>query len=330
MKLSIIIPVYKVRDYIAQCLESIESQPLDKSFYEVIIINDGTPDDSMDVAAPVIARMSNARVINQNNQGLSMARNNGFDAAKGEYIWFVDSDDTLLPNALNDVLEAINNRKNIDIVATVLQCKRESTGVEFLEYNANYIVDTGRDYMFSGNNKGAIQRFIIRRQYLLDNNIMFMPGVYHEDGAYSHKLLYPAKSLYVLPEPVYCYLLRSQGSIMSTRNPKANYDLVKIYRELIEYCQRNVSKEDEWRFRASIAECLYCSIEFSRKEIFTDEFNAFYQDHKQLLHDTTRKLLEHHSALTLKEVVRALHYYLAPLWWTKTKQAIKRMLLCVK
>ena len=87
MKLSIIIPVFKVEAYITECIQSIIGTEGD---YEVILVNDGTPDRSMEMAASMVAGRKNVRVVNQENQGLSAARMNGLKEASGEYVWFVD------------------------------------------------------------------------------------------------------------------------------------------------------------------------------------------------------------------------------------------------
>ena len=95
-KFSIIIPVYNVEDYIKKCLDSVFNQTYTN--YEVIVVNDGTKDNSMK-----IVKNYDVRIINQENQGLSMARNNGVKKAKGEYILFLDSDDYLEENTLQEI-----------------------------------------------------------------------------------------------------------------------------------------------------------------------------------------------------------------------------------
>ena len=92
MILSIIIPVYKVEKYVRKTLESVFSENFSDNEVEVIVVNDGTPDRSMDIVNEFVSHKS-LRIINQENQGLSGARNTGIKAAKGKYVWFVDSDD---------------------------------------------------------------------------------------------------------------------------------------------------------------------------------------------------------------------------------------------
>lgn len=104
--LSIIIPVYNVVPYIAQCLDSIL---IDNHFEgEVLCVNDGSTDDSLSVLKEYAARYGNVAIIDQKNKGLSEARNTGLRAAKGNYVAFIDSDDWLFPNTLDRILRHID------------------------------------------------------------------------------------------------------------------------------------------------------------------------------------------------------------------------------
>ena len=105
MDLSIIVPIYNVEQYVRACIESIYQQGLDEDRFEVILVNDGTKDKSMEMIADIIQQHKNITVINQENQGLSMARNNGIAMAKGEYILMPDSDDLLIENSVEPLLE---------------------------------------------------------------------------------------------------------------------------------------------------------------------------------------------------------------------------------
>ena len=105
--LSLIIPVYKVEAFIYQCLNSIFSQITENNSIELIIVNDGSPDNSMSIVEELTKDKPHITIVNQQNQGLSVARNTGLSHAKGEYVWFIDSDDWLLPNAIEDVLNYI-------------------------------------------------------------------------------------------------------------------------------------------------------------------------------------------------------------------------------
>lgn len=105
MRLSIIVPAYKVRDFIAKCLSSLGQQDIPHSDYEIIVINDGSPDDSAEIVTRMQAEFPNIILLNQANQGVSVARNNGIAKASGKYIMAIDPDDYVLPNTFKRILD---------------------------------------------------------------------------------------------------------------------------------------------------------------------------------------------------------------------------------
>lgn len=105
MRLSIIIPAYKVENYIEKCIRSLEDQNLAQSDYEIIITNDGSPDSSQEIVEKLQQEFSNIILINQENQGVSMARNAAIAVAKGNYLMPIDPDDFILPNTLSAILK---------------------------------------------------------------------------------------------------------------------------------------------------------------------------------------------------------------------------------
>ena len=118
MILSIIIPIYNVEQFIAQCIESIYSQHFPLERFEVIAVNDGTPDHSMDIVKRFAAKYSNLQIINQENKGLSVARNTGMQYAKGDYVWFIDSDDWLSGTMPTEVLVSDMSSRRLFLKST--------------------------------------------------------------------------------------------------------------------------------------------------------------------------------------------------------------------
>lgn len=114
MKLSIIVPVYKVRDYLSRCIESILEQKV--SDYELILVDDGCPEGCGAICDTYAQKYPQVRVIHKSNGGLSSARNAGLELAKGEYVTFVDSDDALLPNTYAENLRILLANPEIDIL----------------------------------------------------------------------------------------------------------------------------------------------------------------------------------------------------------------------
>lgn len=113
--LSIIIPMYKVAPYVEKCLRSLANQDIPFSAYEIICMNDGSPDNCAEIVESLQHEIPNIVLINQENQGVSMARNNAIAVAKGKYILPIDPDDYVLPNTFSGILE-IAESKQLDVL----------------------------------------------------------------------------------------------------------------------------------------------------------------------------------------------------------------------
>ena len=123
--LSIIIPMYKVADYVTRCVESLEQQDIPNSEYEIICINDGSPDHCKEIVEELQKKYTNIILLNQENQGVSMARNNAIAIAKGKYILPIDPDDYVFENSLCTIYEEIT-KSNLDIYC-LNYCIEDST-----------------------------------------------------------------------------------------------------------------------------------------------------------------------------------------------------------
>ena len=218
MILSIIIPVYKVEKYVRKTLESVFSENFSDDDVEVIVVNDGTPDRSMDIVNEFASHKS-LRIINQENQGLSGARNTGIKAAKGKYVWFVDSDDWIEPGFISRVMPLLK-KDNVDIYMMLQRIINEDgsgeriTSFKNMEKPSSIAAYKAIEQEMKGGAKiTPMQEYIIRRQFILDNDLFFLPGIYHEDIEYAPRMLICADRLVMLPWIGYCYLVRMNGSI---------------------------------------------------------------------------------------------------------------------
>ena len=197
--LSIIVPVYNVEEYVRPCLESIFKQGLDDSRFEVIIVNDGSTDRSMEMIADIIQSHSNITVINQENQGLSIVRNRGIAIAKGDYILMPDSDDLLIYYSLKPLLEkALESQADL-IVADFLSMtdkEIEQTDTYFLQKNKFVFKEKNGEELFLQDlspYQCYIWRTLFRRKFILDNNLSFVPGIYIQDVPFTHECYLKAK-----------------------------------------------------------------------------------------------------------------------------------------
>ena len=197
MKLSIIVPVYQVEKYIRPCMESIFRQGLDETDFEVIIVNDGTKDRSMEVIADIISQHDNITVINQENQSLSVARNNGIAAAQGEYILMPDSDDLLIDNSVSPILEKALASKADLVVADFLEMTDEEIEqITVIEQPPISIKERKGEelYLRDLNPKECyVWRALYRRAFLKDNGITFVPKITCQDVPFTHECYLKSK-----------------------------------------------------------------------------------------------------------------------------------------
>lgn len=193
MDLSIVVPVYNVEKYVRTCIESIFKQGLDEKCFEVIIVNDGSTDRSLEVITDIISQHSNIVVINQENQGLSVARNNGIAAAKGEYILMPDSDDILIENSLAPLLEISTDTKADLVVADFLTMTNEEITSfnikEFMQPEIQLKKVTGKQIYLEvlNPNHCYVWRTLYRREFLITQELFFYPGIRYQDIPFTHK-----------------------------------------------------------------------------------------------------------------------------------------------
>lgn len=248
MKLSIIVPVYNVENYIVKCISSLLCQAYDD--YEIILVNDGTKDRSMELIQQNFNDLR-IRVVNQENQGLSQARNTGMSEACGEYVWFFDSDDWVSENVLASITQVL---QGCDILYFTRSYEEKSDGksqerVETVCYCTNGRELSLRDYPH------CAQFYIYRREFLFQNNLSFEKGIFHEDSLFTPCTLYMAKEISPYDIPVYHRLLR-EGSITHHVNPKRCYDLCFIIDRLMLFSSKYVYSEDRKDWGNCIADCV--------------------------------------------------------------------------
>ena len=226
-QLSIIAPVYKVEKFICQCLESIFRQGMNDEEFEVILVNDGTPDKSIEVISDIIEAHQNIQIINQENQGVAMARNNGLERATGEYILFVDSDDMLVDRALPFLLGKAFEANADLIVADYLEKKRDFNNIPVFTNNAIQIDEKSGEELYIEDLRPEdchVWHTLYKREFLQQNNITFIPGIYYEDIPYTHECVIKAKRCLRIHTPMYIYRKDNTYSITSYFDKRSGLD----------------------------------------------------------------------------------------------------------
>ncbi|MCS2893476.1 glycosyltransferase [Parabacteroides faecis] len=210
MKLSIVISAYNLEYFIDNCLLSCLSQDLElNKNYEIIVVNDGSKDQTL---SHLKAYGEKIRVISQENAGVSVARNNGLQHAKGEYVWFIDGDDYIEENCLNSILEILERNK-LDIL-TVDYCEVAEKEDFKVKDKPSFIISDSRVENYGNSTELVIWNSIIRRHYLLDHGLQFIRGMkYGEDTVWISLVeLFTQKHLR-LKYPIYKYRMRASSAV---------------------------------------------------------------------------------------------------------------------
>lgn len=244
MRLSIIIPMYNVELYIEQCLLSCLRQDISTSDYEIIVINDGSPDGSLAIAERVASTASNIHIVSQPNGGLSVARNTGVKHAKGDFLWFVDSDDRIRENCLMDLMEQCE-RDHLDMLAVAAANVIDNREVRRFSYT-NMSVVSGGEVLDRGGMQHCVPFTIYRREFFLQHQLEFYPGIFHEDSEFSPRSYYYAKRVGFTNDVVYLVTI-NPNSITRTVNYKKSFDYLKVAISIHDF-SLNVAKGEHARF----------------------------------------------------------------------------------
>lgn len=240
MLLSIIIPVYNVKPYLEQCVNSVLAL---KSEHEIILIDDGSTDGSGELCDKLNSENEHIVVIHQKNSGLSAARNTGISNSTGDYIMFLDSDDFIDPDMTDKMLGVLKSRPDVlvglynNFYADDERFVPEKCGsmmnIEGLCQIDEFLEQIPRDgqsfYMVAC-------RFVVKRSLITNNDLLFLTGIYHEDEEWTARLFCSVKNVYVSPIFFYQYRQNRTGAITSTVKPKHIYDCIKIINNDLALC----------------------------------------------------------------------------------------------
>lgn len=221
MQLSIIVPMYNVEKYIARCLDSLLQQDIGMSDYEIIVVNDGSPDGSDTIVKKYMEKYPHIKYIVQKNGGPGNARNSGIKNAKGDYLWFVDADDKIRKNCLKGLL-SYAFRNNLDFCEFDC-CEVGSDGSCIFVSNkrlVNRVVDN-REYAASYAFPFDACFHIIKRERVVLNNLLFIEGIYHEDREFNIRLLEHCRRISSYDDtygPLYYYIREREESTMNNRD----------------------------------------------------------------------------------------------------------------
>ena len=232
MKVSVIVPVYNVYDYLDKCLNSLVNQTLRD--IEIIVVNDGSPDNSQEIIDKYTKKYKNVHSYIKENGGLSDARNFGIEKATGEYIAFLDSDDYVSYDMYKKMYEkAVSG--NFDMVVCDVNYVYEDSDI-VKRVSSNIELDTTNIKKAMLNIYPAAWNKIFKKK-LFKNDVRFKKGVWFEDVEFIYRMLPYVKSIGVVKEPFNQYLQR-EGYITKSIDPRI-YNYIDNFNGIIEYYQKN-------------------------------------------------------------------------------------------
>lgn len=288
MQLSVVVPIYKVERDLERCIDSILKQKIKDM--EIILVDDGSPDSCGEICDRYERENKNIIVIHKENGGLSDARNVGIDIARGEYIAFIDSDDTIRPNMFWDMLGAAKH-ENADIVVCGI-AEIEGEKVTNHRYGnriwnsqeANCAMLYEKKFWVAAWNK------IYKRTLFQD--MRYPKGRIYEDLYLTPRLIDKADKIMTIEGVYYNYYIR-ENSIMSVSNKKLNADLIYDINENIIYFKKrkkNYTKEQYQKIYAGLIRHLYdCSRQVYRQCHDNDEYIS---DYKELIRKELLKIIK--------------------------------------
>lgn len=221
MKLSIIVPLYNVEKYIEKCILSLVNQ--DFRDYEIIVVNDGSPDESANIVNELKIKYPNVLLFHKENGGLSSARNFGLEKAKGEYVWFVDSDDWIEFDIISLLYKHVKE-SNLDCLWFDFNQIDEKGKIIFSSKDKNIKLSTkvlkGEIFLRDVFNSSCYAcMFWFKTDWLRSIDFKFTEGILYEDLEIIPSTLLKAKRIQYQPVTVYNYLVRN-GSILNSYNPQ--------------------------------------------------------------------------------------------------------------
>lgn len=214
--------MYNSEKYIGACLDSIINSDLCCDEYEIVVVDDGSYDNSAVIVKSYTEKYPNIHYIFQQNQKLSVARNTGIKKSRGKYIWFVDSDDKV-DGQLKRIMSYWERESRLDILA--FQLREVTEDHKFIKNECSQptvrhgVIMFGRDAIVSGYNPSSVCALLIRREFMIGEKLFFKIGMTHEDVELSYKLFSKAQKVLFINEAPYQYILHPNSTSQSV-NPE--------------------------------------------------------------------------------------------------------------
>lgn len=250
-KVSVIVPVYNVEKYLKRCLDSLINQTL--SDINIICINDGSKDSSLQILEQYAQKDSRIVIYNQQNSGLSVARNTGLEHASGEYIGFVDSDDWVDLDFYEKLYNSAKNN-NADIAVADFIREHPNKKPKRLKLKEEKIYTTPEDKFMICKvyREGCVWNKIYRTEFIKSINLKFVPKMYYEDRDFTIRSLYFSKKLVTTPNTYYRYFVNPKSIVNKRRNYIQDEHYILVRQQVLQFIKEHNIKVPDGLYKAEI------------------------------------------------------------------------------
>lgn len=301
MIVSLILPVYNVAPYISRCLKSVMDQTYTGPM-ECILVDDCGEDDSMAIARQLIAQYQGQIIFrilsHDHNRGLSAARNTGIRAAQGDYLYFLDSDDWIDPQCIASMVSLVERYPGVEMV----QAGAHTCGADPMPWLnlsksplPEYVQGLSEVKPIMLNRKRipvTAWNRLVRRDFLLHNNLLFQDGLLHEDELWTFMLAKHLNSLAVMKQNVYHYEQRPSG-LMSVQDVQKGQSLISIALQMTEAIDEHSAHR---------------TIDYIRRFIHLYSFNIYNESQRLSFLDVSQRLSRQNQFL-FRQMIRTWLYF---------------------
>ena len=319
VKVSVIIPVYNVQDFLKKCVESVISQTL--TDIQIILVDDGSTDNSGKICDEYAKKDKRIIVIHKQNQGLGFARNTGLDEANGKYIFFLDSDDWVLPYSLEQLFNTAE-QNNADIVCYSLNKVYDRNQTDFIQEDKQVQILTDKNdlmkkYMLSEISSTAWSKLYKHNVW---ENLRFTDVRIHEDAWIGHLVIDKCNTVVITNQKYYAYYQRPE-SLVRSNFKELNFKCIEVGKRYVEFCNEKYPALANYAYYNLIERQLYI-LDKMKNDKAVKQFKTEYKNIIKELKVELPYIKDIDSPNTKRFILRAntyFHPFLAFIYKTSKK-----------
>ncbi len=257
---SVIVPVYNVEKYLRECIDSVLAQTYTN--YEIILVDDGSTDSSGAICDEYAEKNNCITVIHKKNEGLSCARNSGFERASGKYVYFLDSDDYVTEDMLEQTVQVAQEDKSDIVFFDAIafseddKCDVSQNYLRINRYDVHNGLKMFEELQRNNEFHSAVQLYIFKKSFLVETELRFVPGIYHEDMAFTFEAFCQAEIVSQCRKALYYRRYRPDSIMTSVKQPKHFNGMSSVYYHIKNFSEEKAMLSDP-AVRRYISRCAY-------------------------------------------------------------------------